>query len=557
VDSTVKKKSGWIFFIANTLIVLFCLLRKVDSVIELVFLALGILALWAILVKCAEKSVNAIDRVPVILFMDSMILFAVNASDWVPSLQKPIFMFSNKPVQWLFMAIIGFILMMVSIKKNNKIVGIFAYEAWFYSLMVLLGATLNTWSSSEYLRLFGALYLLGNVMWWFIIRLCTVQNVNRAKTTTILQLGLFGEVVFLLGCTPGYFYNILASFQTICDHYAQTILRTRNLVILVLAFMVVAWIFSEEGFTGRQFKGCMIIAGTVCIIKACMTFFVPGGFLSIFVYMGIMAKDLNKHGFNDDSKLGSDIQGLAAVFQKRWQMYYPLIVSTAIIAALFVISIGLWLLVPLGGIFTAIILKSSHRNMRPALIIVFGTIMTLAAMYLYKWNSQNVPAVLAVMVALLILLRFANQKHPSVNLPHTGWKALLCCAGLFLMVLLVARNEVTTYAHLKESWNIIEFGAEEKNEDIQMTEGYYSTEGGYFKLIPAATFDSSEYASYLYSLYTLGKTIDGTETSHNTDGSNIPSILLITVSDDGTCTVTKKYVSHFFSQFTNSDLYDD
>ena len=73
--------NGWIYFGVNTVFLLFALLRKLQG-IEFIFFFLGILLLWALLVREKNRIYSISEKLTAILFIDALLVFLSGMDIW-------------------------------------------------------------------------------------------------------------------------------------------------------------------------------------------------------------------------------------------------------------------------------------------------------------------------------------------------------------------------------------------------------------------------------------------------------------------------------------------
>ena len=432
-----KKKIAWIFFVVNTVLILMSMAKEINGFAELIFFILGIVALWGIIVKSSDKAECSADRIPVILFLDSMVFLVVKASDWIylVNAYNAAYFLTTQIAGWIIFAVVGFLLFVLGVKKSSKIVQFFAFEAWMFSLVYMLGNTIiNFWYSSHTL-LMVLLFTIANIIWCYLVKWTSLLNPNRKSSTTILALGFLGKFVFLLLFCQEYIALLFSSFTTSCLGYAGTLLRTRNIVIFMIFILVVAVgiLGRQSDVSGHRVKAVMSIAGFVCVLKASMVFYVPGGFVMLFIYMGWMNKDLSKRKLeNDCIRTRNDIL----------EILKPWILSTTLVLILFLISNGLWVLALLGIILGWITMRRIRKDVSKvyAMIIVFSAIMAFVAMLTFKYQLEYLIVIALILIGMLVMYRFASYPHPSVDMPKKIWKTGICAASIFLFTVLIVHN---------------------------------------------------------------------------------------------------------------------
>ena len=417
--------NGWIYFGVNTVFLLFALLRKLQG-IEFIFFLLGILLLWVLLVREKNRIYSVSEKLTAILFIDALLVFLSGMDIWrmnmTGNVLSDLFRGSGK---WILWVVMGFAFYVTGVKKKRIVLQWIAFQCFGMVFPLLWGWTLGSWT--DYVQLFYLLYTILNLTWCVAMKAALTVGDRRVTKKRWMSFGLLGVLVFLRFYCPGIMESYLVTFPEKVTTFLAANLGPGK-VVLAVAILVGASLFL--GLADARRSGCDAlvlcgIAGAIMVLKATTVFFIPLVYVTFFIYGFIFLHLLKKE------KTGAQCYPLN-------RAVLILMISVAMAVALYLVSIGLWLVVLAGLIFAKLVIPKPGQKPRKNLIawiLVWITAEALLAVWFLRVHPQVYLTIILIAVTFFVLLRMINWKHPAVELKRNAFKGALCLAFAVLMLL--------------------------------------------------------------------------------------------------------------------------
>lgn len=458
--------AGLIYLAVNTAVLCLCLLRHLEGLEYILFL-LGIAAIAGVLLKGKPREPEA--HIGFVIFIDVLLVFASLTDIWrtAPLLD----VLAYKPGLWIALTIAGLILFCVGVSRKKDALCWGALFAWGMCFPIIWRVLSGV--DAHYVIRYMTVYGLLSALWMIVVR--ANRLTNRKSRAMAYGLGLFG-LYFFLALKSGWWMSnqfFMPYFAELISSFKQNQLNTAHVLILEIIFLAGAFLLGAFTKKERHPGGLILaaFAGGVLVLKAVLTFFVPGGVLALVVYGCISVKLLRL-----EVTKRACLTGARGIMQ--------MITALSVSGALLLMSWGLWSVLLAGGIGARLIVKklragSSECPKVYAQTFFLMLLMACLAAYQVSFHVQVFAAIGLVGFSFFLMLYFLNWKHPNVGVNHRPAKSLMCALLALLLVLLITQSGTAIRLDRSYSTATVELEAREKDGTVDYTVTQYGTPEDY------------------------------------------------------------------------------
>lgn len=520
-------RNGWIYFAVNTLLLLLAIARKLQGA-EFIFVILGLILLWSLLVREKNRIYSVSEKLTAVIFIDVLLVFVSGSDVWLSYMSGNVLNeLSRNTGRWILWVVIGFICYLVSVGKKSIVAQWLAFEAFGVAVTFTWGWRLEHWSG--YVKMFFLLFTIFNLAWCLVMKTALTVRKEKMVQKRWMSFGLLGLFLFLSLYSNGTIGSFMSSFADRITLFLALKLGTGK-VVLILIVLIAAALFMGAADARRCGCDALVmcgIAGAVLILKASTICFIPGVFVVFFIY-----------GFVFLHLLKKEMAG--AKFYLLNRALVLLIIAFSMAAALYLVSIGLWLVVLVGLIFAKIVIPKPGQAPRKAfvpLLMVWMIVEAVLAVSLLRMHTQVYLTILLISVTFFVMLRLLTWKHPSVKLNQNGAKSVLCVAFAVLMLLTGVKSGTAIHFTYDPGTNQVTVDAKAKGkENAILVMACYWTNN---VLSNGAAYDMG-----------TGQMVAQKEVSMNAGTPAGSALVVVTMDQNGVITQKRAFVPSFYFTLT-------
>lgn len=461
-------RNGWVYFIVNTVILLFLTLPRIQKV-EFIFLILGIVLLWNLLLREKNQIYSASGKLAGIVFIDVLLVFVSFSDVWRPALTGDLISnLSNNIGRWILFVLFGIVCYGISVNKKSIFFQWIAFELFGLVFTFTWGWGLNYWSG--YIRVFFLVYTILNFVWCLVVRTALSVRNEKIAGKRWMTFGLFAIPLFLRFFCGGVIEEYLVTFPERIQAFISANLGPGKMIFFLIILFGGALIMGA----GEKIRcGCdaLVMSGIACgiiILKATTVFFIPFVFVVFFIYGFIFVYLLGKE------------KGGAIRFPGINRALLLVIITVSMVVSLYLVSIGLWLLVLTGLVFIKILVpkpgKQIRKNFVP-IVMIWMILEAVLAIWQFKLHPEAYLAVAVIAVSFFLMLRLITWKHPSVKINRRMLKTCMCIVFALFMFLPVLKNGTVINIVYDRDTNQVSADIEAKGkENVIDSVAYYWTD---------------------------------------------------------------------------------